>query len=88
MNRQVNLEAAEMRQLATVRYEDLYRAAQQGVIEGSAVHIKAAADVLEKQAKLNGYIAPQRLELSGKDGRAITIESLDKLIADADKSKR
>ena len=52
MSRQVNLEAAEMRQLDTERYEDLYRALQQGVMDGSATHVTAAAGVLEKKAKL------------------------------------
>ena len=62
MSRQVNLEAAEMRQLDTERYEDLYRALQQGVMDGSATHVTAAAGVLEKKAKLNGYIAPAKVE--------------------------
>lgn len=78
-----NLAAAEMRQLDTERYEDLYRALQRGIMDGSATHVTAG--VLEKMAKLNGYIAPAKVEAAGKDGDAlIPIEALRRLQSEAD----
>jgi hypothetical protein len=66
-----NIEAAEMRQIDGERYEYLYGAAQPGVSKSSAQHILAAASVLEKKAKLGGYAAPEKVELTGKDGEAL-----------------
>lgn len=84
MSRQVNLEGAEMRQLDTERYEDLYRALQQGVAEGSAHHVTAAAGLLEKKAKLNGYIAPIKIEGTGKDGAAMIPDEVWRRLQDAE----
>jgi hypothetical protein len=57
--RMPNLAAADMRRLDSERYEDLYRALQPGIIDGSARHVDSAARVLENKARLNGYLAPQ-----------------------------
>lgn len=82
MDRLPVLEGMQMRQEATMRYEDIYRAMQPGVTEGSPAHAKVAADVVEKEAKLHGVIAPAKVDLK-VDG-AITIEAMDKLIRESE----
>jgi len=78
------LEAAQMRDLFTERYEDLYRAAQPGVLANDPAHIKVAADVTDKSAKLNGVIAPTKIEAAISGG--LTVEAMDKLIAEYEKN--
>jgi hypothetical protein len=76
-----NLEAAELRQIDHDRYEYLYGAAQPGVSKASAQHILAAANVLEKKAKLGGYAAPEKHAFTDKEGDdIISIEAINRLL--------
>src|ERR1700736_674205 len=44
--------------------------------KGNARAIETGIKVLDHQAKINGYAAPQRHELTGKDGTPLTLVQL------------
>lgn len=51
-----------------------------------STHIRAAADV-EKQAKLNGYMAPTKSEATGKDGASLIPDEWWRRMQDAAKKE-
>jgi hypothetical protein len=63
--------AEQLRQVDSLRVEEMYRALRPGIERGDTRSIEAALRVLAHRAKLNGYAAPQKLELTGKDGRPV-----------------
>jgi hypothetical protein len=63
--------AEQLRQVDSLRVEEMYRALRPGIERGDTRSIEAALRVLAHKAKLNGYSAPSKLELTGKDGRPV-----------------
>jgi hypothetical protein len=49
---------------------------QPAIRKGNARAIETGIKVLDHQAKINGYAAPQRHELTGKDGTPLTLVQL------------
>jgi hypothetical protein len=59
--------AEQLRQVDSLRVEEMYRALRPGIERGDTRSIEAALRVLAHRAKLNGYLAPSRIELTGRD---------------------
>jgi hypothetical protein len=65
INRLPDAEAAELRKLSNERLEDMFLSLQPGIRTGDPRSIQAGARVVELHADLNGYKAPERVDLSG-----------------------
>ncbi len=74
--RQPALAAEEFRKLDTARCEELFLNLQPAIRKGNPRAIEAGVKVLRHTAQLNGYAAPQRHELTGKDGQPLTLVQL------------
>jgi hypothetical protein len=74
--RQPAVAAEEFRKLDTARCEELFANLQPGVRKGNPRAVEASVKVLRHLAHLNGYAAPQRHELTGKDGAPLTLVQL------------
>jgi hypothetical protein len=74
--RQPALEVDEMRKLDNARSEELYMNLQPGIRKGNTRSVEVGLKVLDHAAKINGYAAPQRHELTGKDGKPLTLVQL------------
>jgi len=65
INRLPDAEAAELRKLSNERLEDMFLSLQPGIRTGDPRSIQAGARVVELHADLNGYKAPERVDLTG-----------------------
>jgi hypothetical protein len=74
--REPSIVAEEFRKLDTSRCEDLFLNLQPGIRKGNPRSVEAAVKVLRHTAQINGYGAPQRHELTGKDGKPLTLVQL------------
>jgi hypothetical protein len=74
--REPALELEEMRQLDNARSEELYMSLQPGIRKSSPRAVEVGIKVLYHSARINGYAAPQRHELTGKDGKPLTLVQL------------
>jgi hypothetical protein len=74
--REPSLEVEELRKLDHGRSEDMFMNLQPAIRKGNARAIETGIKVLDHQAKINGYAAPQRHELTGKDGTPLTLVQL------------
>jgi hypothetical protein len=74
--RQPALEIEEMRKLDNARSEELFMNLQPGIRKGNARSVEVGIKVLDHTARINGYAAPQRHELTGKDGKPLTLVQL------------
>jgi hypothetical protein len=74
--REPALEVEEMRKLDNVRSEELYMGLQPGIRKGNTRSVEVGIKVLDHTARINGYAAPQRHELTGKDGKPLTLVQL------------
>jgi hypothetical protein len=74
--REPALEVEEFRKLDTVRCEDLFMNLQPAIRKGNARAVEVGIKVLDHTAKINGYGAPQKHELTGKDGKPLTLVQL------------
>ena len=66
--REPNLEAMEMRLVDTDRCEDLFLSLQAGIRKGDPRSIEVAVKVLSHKSEINGYKAPAKVEMTGKQG--------------------
>jgi hypothetical protein len=75
MEKEPSLEAREHRhrKLGTERLEDLYLSLQPGINKGDAKAIEAGVRVLALKAKVLGYAAPEKVELTGSAGAPIPL---------------
>ncbi len=71
--REPSLAVEESRKLDSSRCEEMFLNLQPGIRKGNARSIEAGVKVLRHTAQINGYAAPQRHELTGKDGKPLTI---------------
>ena len=74
--REPSLAAAEFRKLDTARCEEMFLNLQPGIRKGNPRSVEAGIKVLRHASQINGYAAPQRHELTGKDGQPLTLVQL------------
>ena len=74
--REPSLASEEFRKLDTARCEDMFLNLQPGIRKGNPRSVEAGVKVLRHSAQINGYGAPQRHELTGKDGGPLTLVQL------------
>jgi hypothetical protein len=74
--REPALAAEEFRKLDTARCEEMFLNLQPGIRKGNPRSVEAGVKVLRHSAQINGYTAPQRHELTGKDGAPLTLVQL------------
>ncbi len=74
--REPALEIEEMRKLDNARSEELYMGLQPGIRKGNTRSVEVGIKVLDHAAKIQGYAAPQRHELTGRDGKPLTLVQL------------
>lgn len=74
--REPSLAVEEFRKLDSARCEDMFMNLQPGIRKGNPRSVEAGVKVLRHSAQINGYAAPQRHELTGKDGRPLTLVQL------------
>jgi hypothetical protein len=76
IGREPSIVAEEFRKLDTARCEDMFLNLQPGIRKGNPRSIEVGVKVLRHSAQINGYDAPQRHELTGKDGSPLTLVQL------------
>jgi hypothetical protein len=74
--RQPALELEELRKLDNARSEEMFLNLQPGIRKGNVRAIEVGLKVLDHSAKINGHAAPQRHELTSKDGKPLTLVQL------------
>jgi hypothetical protein len=74
--REPSLAAEEFRKLDTARCEEMFLNLQPGIRKGNPRSVEAGVKVLRHTAQINAYAAPQRHELTGKDGAPLTLVQL------------
>ena len=76
IGREPSIQVAELRKIDNERTEVMFRNLQPEIERGDLHAIETGIKVLNHQAKINGYAAPERHELTGKDGRPLTLVQL------------
>ena len=79
-----NAEAAEFRRLDSERCEDMFLSLQAGIRKGDPRSIEVGVKVLAHKAEINGYKAPARVEMTGKDGGSLSVETFRRLCEEAE----
>jgi hypothetical protein len=74
--REPSLAVEEFRKLDTSRSEEMFLNLQPGIRKGNLRAVEVGIRLLDHSAKINGYAAPQRHELTGKDGKPLTLVQL------------
>jgi hypothetical protein len=70
------LNVEELRKVDNARSEEMFLNLQPGIRKGNPRAIEVGIRVLDHAAKINGYAAPQKHELTGKDGKPLTLVQL------------
>jgi hypothetical protein len=76
IRREPSLEVEEFRKLDTALCDEMLMNLQPGIRKGNVRSVEATVKVLEHTAKINGYAAPNKHELTGKDGKPLTLVQL------------
>jgi hypothetical protein len=76
IGREPAIEAEEFRKLDTARCEEMLMNLQPGIRKGNVRSVEVGIKVLGHTAKINGYAAAQKHELTGKDGKPLTLVQL------------
>jgi hypothetical protein len=71
------LRVQEMRDIDSDRLEEGILAAQKGIKQGDPAALQNLSRLITTRARLNGYLAPQKLEPSGKSGGPVEIKRTD-----------
>jgi hypothetical protein len=79
-----NTEAEAFRKLDTERCEDMFLSLQPGIRKGDPRSVEVGVKVLAHKAEINGYQAPARIEMTGKQGGPLEIETFRKLCEEAE----
>jgi hypothetical protein len=85
--REPSLAAEEFRKLDSSRCEEMFLNLQPGIRKGNPRSVEAGVKVLRHSAQINGYAAPQRHELTGKDGSPLTLVQLLEAVGPIDDEK-
>lgn len=76
MGREPSIEVEEFRKLDTARCEEMLLNLQPGIRKGNVRSVEAGIRVLGHTSRINGYAAAQKHELTGKDGKPLTLVQL------------
>jgi hypothetical protein len=79
-----NTEAEAYRKLDTERCEDMFLALQPGIRKGDPRSVEVGVKVLVHKAEINGYKAPAKVEMTGKHGGPLSIETFRRLCEEAE----
>jgi hypothetical protein len=79
-----NTEAEAYRKLDTERCEDMFLSLQPGIRKGDPRSVEVGVKVLAHKAEINGYQAPAKIEMTGKEGGPLAIETFRKLCEEAE----
>ena len=74
--REPSLEVEDFRKLDNARSEEMLLNLQPAIRKGRERAVEVGIKLLDHIAKINGYAAPQRHELTGKDGKPLTLVQL------------
>jgi hypothetical protein len=74
--REPSLELEEFRKLDNARCEEMFMNLQPGIRKGNPRAVEVGMKLLDHAARINGYVAPHRHELTGKDGKPLTLVHL------------
>ena len=74
--REPSLEVEELRRLDLARCEEMYLNLQPAVRKGDPRAVEVGLRLLDHSARFNGYAAPHKHELAGKDGSPLTLIQL------------
>jgi hypothetical protein len=74
--REPSMEVEEFRKLDNARSEEMFLHLQPAIRKGKERAVEVGIKLLSHQARINGYAAPQRHELTGKDGKPLTLVQL------------
>jgi hypothetical protein len=74
--REPSLEVGELRKIDHARSEEMFLNLQPAIRKGNVRAIETGIKVLSHSARINGYAAPQKHELTGKDGKPLTLVQL------------
>jgi hypothetical protein len=77
------LRVQEMRDIDSDRLEEGILAVQKAIKQGDLAALQTLSRLITTRARLNGYLAPQKLEVSGKSGGPLEVKRTD----DADVSQ-
>jgi len=70
----------EFRKLDTARCEEMLFNLQPDIRKGNPRAVEVGLKLLRHEAQIHGYAAPQRHELTGKDGQPLTLLQVLKVI--------
>jgi len=90
ITREPALEVDELRRLDRARSEEMYLSLQPGIRKGDPRSVEVGLRLLDHAAKINGYAAPQKHEVTGKDGsplRLIPIELARRVLEEVENEK-
>jgi hypothetical protein len=73
--------AEQLRQIDNRRVEEMLLALRPGIEKGEARSIEVALKALVHLARLNGYLAPRKVEMTGKDGAPVLEDEKFQLMA-------
>ncbi len=89
--REPSLAVEELRKIDLARSEDMFLKLQAAISKGNVRAIETGIKLLDHSARINGYAAPQKHELTGEDGLdhggAISIELARAVIADVERGR-
>jgi hypothetical protein len=74
--REPSLEVGELRKVDHARSEEMFLNLQPAIRKGNVRAIETGIKVLGHSARINGYAAPEKHELTGKDGKPLTLVQL------------
>jgi len=74
--RESSLAVDEFRKLDNARSEEMLMSLQPAIRKGKERAIEVGIKLLDRSARINGYASPQRHELTGKDGKPLTLVQL------------
>jgi hypothetical protein len=76
IGREPAIEAEEFRKLDTARCEEMLMNLQPAIRKGNPRAVEVGVKLLGHTARINGYAAAQKHELTGKDGKPLTLVQL------------
>jgi hypothetical protein len=81
-------DAEDLRKLFNERYDHLYKSLKRKIKRGDTPAVQAAAGITDKQVKLNGIEPPDRVELTGRDGKPVEVATSDLPLSDEQRKNR
>jgi len=84
VDKELSEEVAQLRRLESERLDRAHRAVWPKAIKGDLRAIDRVLRIMERRARLFGLDAPQKRELTGKDGRPLVGGGLAALLEESD----